>query len=1045
MLEKKDFVKLTQSQLSLWTGQKLSATSPIYNMAHSFELNGRINTEYFQKAFKVLIQNVDVLRTIFIEKNGIPWQSVLETYDYEFEILDFSNKTILEIQTYLTQRSQVSFDFSIPPFDSILIKESEEKYIWFLNVHHIITDATTSTLFLDYLARFYSQQLDESINNQFTIEQYRDYIDFEQKASAKESNNKYKEYWTSKLDLLKSPIHLYGEKNDKKETRSERITLKLDLETSEAIRKLALQKEIRQWTLDLTLFNLFLTTFFVYIYKASGQSKLAIGAPIHNRLSKKFKQTPGLFIEVFPIIGQIQDDDTFLKVFNRIKLETNEYLRNAQPGLMNLDLNRNISIILNYIKASFSDFAGIETKSRWIHPGHSDPGHQMRCTVYDIDGSGEFELMFDLNKSVFDSSLLKKVPQHFLFTLEALLTNINMPIDDLSLADKMSLQPIIKDDSNDFISLAHQFETQVKNRPDSIAICYKDSEFSYRDLNKQVNQLAHYLRSKKIKTDDTIAIHLKRSPEYIIAVLACLKMGVTFVPIPSNQAEKRIRFILKDSESKLLITKKDVSKNDFTTTIETIFFDLLDEDLNKQEAENLNVKVIPSTTCYIIYTSGSTGTPKGVLISHEAIHNYLSYANKTYQTGKPYIFPLFTSIGFDLTITSTFLPLLYSGRLIIYPESGQGPDLSLFDVIKENRVNIIKLTPSHLSLMQGEDYSNSKLLRMIVGGEEFRTNLANTIQDSFGSQLKIFNEYGPTEATVGCIVSMFDKEKHKNKAAVPIGTPIDGVRAYILDKKKKRVTKGVVGELYVSGKSLAKGYVNNKARTNEKFIHLPSLTENTLYSTGDLVRVNKDGEFEYIGRIDEQIKYRGFRIEPTDIEANLLEHKNIENVTVQLMMPSSDSISNGDERLIAIYTGESKVEPNELSEYLVSKIPDYMIPSHYTFLKELPLTGNGKIDKIKLQELNISPIASEITYSAPEGEIEELLENIWKEVLKLKKVGSNNHFISLGGNSLIALRITARINEEVQLNLPLNKVFELPTIREYAKYIETTIIALMNE
>ena len=292
---------------------------------------------------------------------------------------------------------------------------------------------------------------------------------------------------------------------------------------------------------------------------------------------------------------------------------------------------------------------------------------------------------------------------------------------------------------------------------------------------------------------------------------------------------------------------------------------------------------------------------------------------------------------------------------------------------------------------------------------------------------------------------MFDKEKHKNKAAVPIGIPIDGVRAYILDKKKKRVTKGVVGELYVSGKSLAKGYVNNKVQTNEKFIHLPSLTENTLYRTGDLVRVNKNDEFEYIGRIDEQIKFRGFRIELTDIEANLLEHKNIENVTVQLMMPSSDSISNGDERLIAIYTGESKVEPNELSEYLVSKIPDYMIPSHYTFLKELPLTGNGKIDKIKLQELNISPIASEITYSAPEGEIEELLENIWKEVLKLKKVGSNNHFISLGGNSLIALRITARINEEVQLNLPLNKVFELPTIREYAKYIETTIIALMNE
>lgn len=1040
MSEKENRVALTQSQLSLWTGQQLSPTFPLYNMAHSFELNGAIDTDSFKKAFDKLIQKVDILRTVFLEELGKPYQTVLETYNYQLKVLDFSFKTKEDIRACLIKRSQEIFDLSIPPFDSVLIKVTPEKYLWYLNVHHILTDATTTTLLHNYLSVYYAELVVANSNTLEEIPQFYDYLDFEKKAIKNDLADTQKKYWKSKLKTLKNSINLYGERNDGTNTASRRISFKLGLERSQVIRELAGSRGIRQWTLDLTLFNLFLTTLFVYLYKISGRKELAIGAPIHNRVSEKFKKTPGLFIEVFPILSQLQDSDTFLAVFNKVKIETSEYLRNAQPGMTNLDVSRNISIVLNYIKASFSDFAGIASKSEWLHSGYSDPRHSLRCTVNDMDGSGEFELLFDLNEGVFDEDMVQSVPNHFLIVLDGLLNNIETSIDDISLADKIELENITKDNQDSFISIVDQFQSQVVKTPESIAIVHNSKEYSYRVINDRANQLAHYLISKNINKEDKVCIYLDRSLTYIIAVLATLKVGATFVPIASNQAKKRINYILKDSQGKVVLTSKALKNNIDTNQIETFCLDVNNDVLEKQENKNIEVLVEPLEVCYLLYTSGSTGKPKGVLITQEGITNYLSSADQMYQMDSSYIFPLFTSIGFDLTITSTFLPLLYGGKMIIYKEPKHGPDLSLFDVIEENKVNIIKLTPSHLSLLKDKNLKDSKIKSMIVGGEEFKLNLANTIKDSFSSSLKIFNEYGPTEATVGCVVSKFNQLKHKNKS-VPIGLPIAGIQIFILDKNKNKVTRGVPGELYIAGKGLAKGYINNKVETSQKFGSLSFLDIEKVYQTGDLVRENKDGELEYLGRIDEQVKFRGFRIELLDIEINLLNFPRIKNVAVQLVTKFA---TDNEMQLVAFYTGESIINSEELSEYLVTELPDYMIPTHYQYLEQLPLTKNGKVDKQELKNLKISKLNENI-FIEPQGEIEELIAAIWQEVLKLEKVGSKDHFISLGGNSLAALRITARINEEVEIKFPLNKVFELPTIHQYAKYIEETLIKLLNE
>ena len=1044
MSERKDHIGLTQSQLSLWTGQMLSPQSPLYNMVHAFKLDGELEVAIFKKAFQKLVDNVDVLRTVFHDKRGIPYQQILDKYAFDLEVLDFTDTPKDAIETYILERSQNLFDFSKPLFDAALIKTDDNQHIWFLNVHHIITDATSSTLFQEYQSKFYDLLMSGGSETSMEIPQYAEYITFEQKAQQSNRNKDLRTYWLAKSESSSSPIQLYGEKNAKKGTKSTRVTLRLGREKTDAIKAMALKKELRQLTPDLTLFNFFLTTFFVYLYKASGERDLMIGAPLQNRITRGFKKTPGLFIEIFPLVNQMKDSDTFLTVYDRVKVETNSYLRRAQPGLMDMDISRNISIVLNYLNISFGGFANLKCDSQWIHPGHSDPGHQMRCTVYDMDAKGEFELLFDLSENVFYGDLIEKAPKQFLKILNAFLADMNMSLNDVSLVEKDEMPVDVGTIPNGLTPIMEQFELQVAKTPDAIALEHDTSQFSFKDLNERANQLAHSLVSRELEPGDTVAVYFRRSPEYIISVLACLKLGVAFVPIPANQAENRITYILKDSKSKLVITGSDVPAiND--DSLDILQFHLMSFDFESGKTENLSVQTSFDSICYVLYTSGSTGTPKGVQISQKAISNYLVQAHQRYQLEVPYVFPFFTSIGFDLTVTSTFLPLINGGKLIVYPESENNDvDLALFDVIDENKVNSIKLTPSHLRLLQNKEFHASKIRRMIVGGEALRTDLASNIQRSFPTPLKIFNEYGPTEATVGCIVSQFDIAAHEKLEDVPIGQPIPGMNAFILDANQDLVTEGVVGELYLEGLGLATGYISQDAKTNEKFVSLLKLGISRAYRTGDLARKNRFGDFEYMGRIDEQIKFNGFRIELSDIETNLIKHQNITNTSVQLISRSNEKGTDKTHRLVGFYTGDLELPTQDIIDYLSTELPRYMIPTHFMFLSEMPMTPNGKLDKSKLRALDIPEIDTNEVFTAPEGEIEELVAKIWKDVLYLDKVSSQSHFISLGGNSLTALQITARINEEIEIKFSLNKVFEHPTIKQYAKHIETTLIKLLE-
>ncbi|MGI9553188.1 MAG: amino acid adenylation domain-containing protein, partial [Aurantibacter sp.] len=877
---------LTQSQSLLWAGQKLNPDVPLYNVPYAFEIFGAIDEPCFKEAFQILIDKVDVLRTIFRENNGVPQQSTLPDFKYELETIR-RDKDVdrQETDLWLLNRSKRIFDLSNPLFDSALLDLGENRFIWFLNVHHLITDALSSTIIFETMSKIYGLLKRGEAGEIKERPSYLEYIEYELAEKTSDLNKNARAHWKQKTSSFGDVPKLYGNKAKQGTTRSRRISVKLGVHRTKRIKEIAQLPELRMWTQHLTIFNLLSTLVFVYLYRISGQKKLVLGAPINNRSSQKFRSTAGLFMEIFPISAELSEQDTFKSVFERIRTECGEYLKYGHSGMASAEISRSFNTVFNYIHSRFPDFDGFPSESKWIHPGHSDPAHHMRCHVYDMDGEDEMNLVFDLNEEIFDNRLAQQVPDHFLNLFDALLDDIDMEIEKppiITNEEIAELVPQLSHSRTKFISILEKFETTANRYPNAVSIQYGNQTLTYRDLNNKANKLARYLVQKGIGKEVKVALLLSRSIEYILGMLAVIKAGGTFIPISSDNPEDRVAFIVSDSECALLLTEERLMEKAKSASVPTINLESESNLFDGEASDNLGNIINPKATAYVLYTSGSTGNPKGVLISHYSLSNYLSWAHKYYDVGADAAFPLFTSIGFDLTLTSTFLPLLSGGRLLVYREPTMGPDISLLQVIEENLSTHIKLTPSHLALLSGRDLKSSHLRTMIVGGEDFKVHLAKSIQAAFGEHLEIFNEYGPTEATVGCITAKFDRHRHTTNS-VPIGEPIENMKAYILDRYHNPVPRGVVGELYVAGAGLAQGYVKLPEFTAQKFVKNPFELNTEMYYTGDLARVNDRNEFEYLGRADEQIKLRGHRIELADIESNLMDHTSVHNCAVVLL------------------------------------------------------------------------------------------------------------------------------------------------------------------
>ena len=1045
---------LTQSQTLLWTGQVLHPESPMYNMAMAFDIEGQIDTMAFRRAFQAMVSGSDVLRTVILMRQDMPYQVVRENLTNDLEIIDFSTSANPEIKlkNWLKNRSQQVFDIQYKTFDSALIKISERRFIWYFNQHHLVTDGWSLTILYQKMAELYKIALEHADPNKLIqaaqLPDFQNFIQYEKSIRSKPVHESVKQYWQKKLAAIPDLPRLYGEVGDKTASTSERIPIDLGRERSDQLRALTKAPDLRAFTESMSLFHIFSTVLFAYLYRVTGQQNLVVGTPSHNRPTMIFKQTPGVFMEIFPMQAEVSPDDSFMDLFQRIRTEANNYLKNAQLGASSPDLSRSFNVLLNFISGTFGHFNGFPMQSDWILPGHTDPQHQLRLQIHDFDATGRIQLHFDMNTTVFDEVLRQKAPWHFIKILDHFLQDRTQPLMGFSILDSGEEAHLLSE-----LNATHQpafptephlmayFEKQVEKTPDLPALIFENQEVSYQQLNQKANQLGHFLRRFGVREGDIVAIIMHRGLELPVAIYSILKAGAAYLPIDPQYPSARIDFMLENAGAKYILTDSQFESIPTNKDHQRINMDQIWSDLDGENPQNLQLAIEPESLAYIIYTSGSTGQPKGAMIEQKSICNRIDWAKSAFSLNESDRYLQKTPFTFDVSVPEFFWPLQVGAALVIAAPEGHKDPVYLKQTIEKYGVTILHFVPSMLAvfLEGGMLEKCASLRRVICSGEAISVALQERFFDHFDIELQ--NLYGPTEAAVD--VTHWICQRGKTTMTVPIGKPVANTQIYILDENRRPVPQGVPGELYIGGIQVGRGYINNPQLTKERFVVDPfaHVSGATMYRSGDLARYRKDGVIEYLGRVDFQVKLRGFRIELGEIEAILERHKDIHQAVILLHHKTQ-----GAPYLVAYYTADHAVPIPELTAHLAAHLPDYMIPADFLFLSEFPVNTNGKTDRKALMELPVSEEKiTKTAYVEPRNEIEALLVDIWEEVLEKSPIGVFDNFFELGGHSLTAIRLVSRIIENLELTLPISLVFQKPTIAAYAEHIEITILQLMEE
>jgi amino acid adenylation domain-containing protein len=591
-------------------------------------------------------------------------------------------------------------------------------------------------------------------------------------------------------------------------------------------------------------------------------------------------------------------------------------------------------------------------------------------------------------------------------------------------------------------TIVELFEAQVARTPKDEAIRRGSRSLSYSELNERANQMAAHLRTLGAGPERLVVLYMEHSIEVVCAILGVLKSGAGYVPVdPASTPKERLAFMLQDIAAgtgpvgvpPVLITQPGLVSSVPQDKAAVITLGSNFVEIEACPASNPTPEARPRNLAYVIYTSGSTGRPKGVLIEHGSLVNYIWWANQKYCQGERLTWPLFSSLAFDLTVTSIFTPLISGGSIVVYHEDTGRHGMAMLRVVEEGAVDIVKLTPSHLAMIKEMDLGGTRIRKLIVGGEDFKTELALDVTRKFGRPVEIYNEYGPTETTVGCMIHQYDPEKDSGPS-VPIGIPAANTGVYILDEHLMPVAKGVTGEMYIAGDGLARGYLNRPELTEQKFLNGADPRQDgraallRLYKTGDLARWSTDGRMDFLGRSDFQVKINGLRIELGGIEARLLTHSAVSECVVD--------VTTGTNQLVAYYVSEKPLLVAEVRAHLGKDLPDYMVPPYIVWLEKLPLTSNGKVDRkaLPIPSQENLPAANELV--KPQTRTEQELAAVWAEVLHIEDVGTSDDFFDLGGNSLLAVKLMSRIRDEFGTTLPIAALFETSTLAGLANILD---------
>ncbi|WP_068774886.1 non-ribosomal peptide synthetase [Paenibacillus sp. FJAT-26967] len=1024
---------LTHPQKRIWYIENIYPNSSLYNIGGPVRIKETVDFGLLEEAIQSFIRRHDGTRIQIIGDHGEAHQYVIPYEHKKLDFHDFSNceNPVEAFQNWVNLEASKPIRLGIDPlyyFGMFRISERDNGYL--VKCHHIIADGWSNHILTDQIAQEYWKLLaGDTANIAESAPSYFDYLDSEQKYLQSDRFVKNKLFWNEKFKVL--PEGLMYSTSDR--TNGRRKTFELEPLLSSRIRTYA------------NSFNISLNTFFVFIYflyiqKTTQQNDIVIGTPVLNRSGRKEKSTFGMFTSTMPFRFRLDDRATVADTLTRIQKELMEcYFHQRYPydllikdlELKKLGYNNLFETCVNYYNTKLSsNMNGTSIQNVEFYNGHQL--FSLQLVIKDWSESGSLTLDIDYKIDDYTEEQIEEMGLRLQIIIDQIIEDSEACLSKIGLvsaAEKTEQIVTFNATQTNYPSdktIYQLFEEQVERTPDRVAIRFEQDQLTYIELNEKANKLARYLISRDVTKETIVGLWTHHSIETVVAILGILKAGAAYLPIDPAYPNERIRYMLEDSGTGLVLTNVDMD-GDFDFTLEIVH--LNDPTIYTQASSNLAVTNNRNDLVYVIYTSGSTGKPKGTMIEHQGLTNYIWWATLKYVSEDTEVFPLYTSLAFDLTVTSVFTPLISGGTILVYRDYGD--EFVLHRIMRDNEATVIKLTPAHLSLLKEMDNRNSSVQRFIVGGEDLKVSLAQSITDSFDGKIEIYNEYGPTETVVGCMIHKYESEQD-HRASVPIGIPADNVMIYILDPGMNPVPVGTIGEMYISGDGVARGYLNRDDLTTDRFIDNPFETDKRMYRTGDLAKRLPSGRIEYCGRVDHQVKIRGYRIELAEIEKHLLQHEAVQDAVV-----IDREHENQTKYLCAYMVLNLDIPIENLRKHLIDALPEYMVPSFFIEMDEIPLNVNGKVNRSRLPEPDMSGGAT-TEFISSRNEHEELLARALEEILQIDQIGMTNNFYHLGGDSIKAIQVASKLNS-VGCTIRVKDILSNPIIENMAKFLETKV------
>ncbi|MGZ4969988.1 MAG: amino acid adenylation domain-containing protein [Methylobacter sp.] len=1045
-----DPIPLSYAQQRLWFLDQLDPGSASYNTPIVLRITGRLNISALEQSMNEIVRRHESLRTSFVTVNGQPTQKVRPDIllPVMYVNLAMLPEQIREItmRGLCRQEAAKPFALSTDPLIRITLitlfnGPDTQEYILLVTLHHIVSDGWSSALLMREFIALYQAfgEGKESPLTELTI-QYADFACWQRQWLSGDVLQRQIDYWQKQLSGIPDLLELPADRPRPPAMSycGANYMISIPLALVEQLRALSRQHNT---TLFMTLF----AVFNVLLFRYSHQQDVCVGTPVANRNKLQIEGLIGFFVNTLVLRTDLSGDPQFDELLAQIK----STVLNAQNH-QDLPFEQVVDMLKPERSRSYNPLFQIwftvhnAMQQSPAMPGLSIAGVEGEDTVSKFDlalhvqeqDSGLLTGIFEYNTDLFEHHSIVRLAEHYLSLLQGIVNRPQARLSELPLLTQAEKRQILIDwndtkaDYPEDYCLHQLFEKQVETAPHAIAVVFGEQVVSYAELNTRANQLAHFLRSKGVRTDVLVGLCVERSLEMIIGLLGILKAGGAYVPLDPDYPHERLQYMMKDTQASILLTQQQLIGKLPACAGETIFLDRQWPEVSQYHANNPVIQNNPLDMAYIIYTSGSTGKPKGVMVSHRnAVHSTLARFS-AYQD-RVRAFLLLSSFAFDSSVAGIFWTLGRGGCLCLPSHDGAKDPSILGAIIVQRQVSHLLALPSLYALLlkQLPDQLQS-LKEVIVAGESCPSEVVKHHYAVLpGAHL--YNEYGPTEATVWS--SVYSVRSEDADRTLSIGRPIDNVQLYLLDRMCSPVPVGVQGELYIGGAGLARGYLNNPELSAEKFIPNPfDETGSRLYKTGDLARYRRDGNIEFLGRMDHQVKIRGFRIELGEIETQLLEHPGVKE-TVVLAREHKP----GNKQLIAYVVGNSSClsDADTLRTHLKAILPEYMLPSAFVFLESMPLSANGKIDRKSLLTINADALITtkHILAATP---TEKKLAELWAELLKIELPNSSDDFFDLGGHSLLAIELVFVVQKAFNVELMLVDIFERPTLAEQARLID---------